>query len=241
MAELQKVDDWLSALLANLEPAARSRMMRQLAQELRRTQQQNIRMQRNPDGSSYEPRRVTARSKKGRIKRQMFTKLRTTKYLKTAASADSASVQFEGKVQRIARVHHYGLRDRVSRKGPQIRYAKRRYVRRPVTSFPLKLVSVLSSGCLPASALSIVVAKFGSFPSAAASSFSVSSAAGAEPTIAAIADFTNAVVAICVLLTDCAAVGAVGVPVSAGLDSGAFSASALLMVGVEFYSKRFMC
>ncbi|MFG5993809.1 phage virion morphogenesis protein, partial [Salmonella enterica] len=102
MAELQKVDDWLSALLANLEPAARSRMMRQLAQELRRTQQQNIRMQRNPDGSSYEPRRVTARGKKGRIKRQMFTKLRTTKYLKTAASADSASVQFEGKVQRIA-------------------------------------------------------------------------------------------------------------------------------------------
>lgn len=78
----------------------------------------------------------------------------------------------------------------------------------PDTSFPLKLVSVLSSGCLPASALSIVVAKFGSFPSAAASSFSVSSAAGAEPTIPAIADFTKAVVAICVLLTDCAAVGA---------------------------------
>ena len=122
MAELQKVDDWLSALLANLEPASRSRMMRQLAQELRRTQQQNIRMQRNPDGSSYEPRRVTARSKKGRIKRQMFAKLRTTKYLKTAASADSASVQFEGKVQRIARVHHYGLRDRVSRKGPEVRF-----------------------------------------------------------------------------------------------------------------------
>ena len=100
-------------------------MMRQLAQELRRTQQQNIRMQRNPDGSSYEPRRVTARSKKGRIKRQMFAKLRTTKYLKTAASADSASVQFEGKLQRIARVHHYGLRDRVSRKGPEVRYAER--------------------------------------------------------------------------------------------------------------------
>ncbi|MGK4158482.1 phage virion morphogenesis protein, partial [Escherichia coli] len=77
-------------------------------------------------GSSYEPRRVTARSKKGRIKRQMFTKLRTTKYLKTAASADSASVQFEGKVQRIARVHHYGLRDRVSRKGPEVRYAERK-------------------------------------------------------------------------------------------------------------------
>ncbi|EQA3408623.1 phage virion morphogenesis protein [Cronobacter sakazakii] len=126
MGDLQRVDDWLAALLANLEPAARSRMMRQLAQELRRRQQQNIRLQRNPDGSGYEPRRVTARSKKGRIKRQMFAKLRTTKYLKTAASADSASVQFDGSVQRIARVHHYGLRDRVSNSGPIVRYSQRK-------------------------------------------------------------------------------------------------------------------
>ncbi|MEG5898775.1 phage virion morphogenesis protein [Enterobacter bugandensis] len=126
MDDLQRVDDWLAALLANLEPAARNRMMRQLAQELRRSQQQNIRLQRNPDGTTFEPRRVTARSKKGRIKRQMFAKLRTTKYLKTAATADSASVQFDGKVQRIARVHHYGLRDRVRRNGPEVRYSQRR-------------------------------------------------------------------------------------------------------------------
>ncbi|HIE7243601.1 phage virion morphogenesis protein [Enterobacter hormaechei] len=126
MDDLQRVDNWLAALLANLEPAARNRMMRQLAQELRRSQQQNIRLQRNPDGTGFEPRRVTARSKKGRIKRQMFAKLRTTKYLKTAATADSASVQFDGKVQRIARVHHYGLRDRVRRNGPEARYPARR-------------------------------------------------------------------------------------------------------------------
>lgn len=126
MDDLQRVDDWLAALLANLELAARNRMMRQLAQELRRSQQQNIRLQRNPDGTAFEARRVTARSKKGRIKRQMFAKLRTTKYLKTAATADSASVQFDGKVQRIARVHHYGLRDRVRRNGPEARYPARR-------------------------------------------------------------------------------------------------------------------
>ncbi|WP_431618744.1 phage virion morphogenesis protein [Citrobacter europaeus] len=126
MDNLHKVDEWLTALLANLEPAARQRMMRELAQELRRNQQNNIRLQRNPDGSGYEPRKVTARTKKGRIKRQMFSKLRTAKYLKTAASADSASVQFTGKVQRIARVHHYGLRDRVIRNGLQIQYTKRR-------------------------------------------------------------------------------------------------------------------
>ncbi|AMZ15381.1 phage virion morphogenesis protein [Salmonella enterica] len=126
MDELHRVDDWLTALLANLEPTERQRMMRELAQELRRNQQNNIRLQRNPDGSGYEPRKVTARTKKGRIKRQMFSKLRTAKYLKTAANVDSASVQFAGKVQRIARVHHYGLRDRVSHKGPWIRYEERR-------------------------------------------------------------------------------------------------------------------
>ena len=126
MAELQEVDAWLDALLAGLEPAARKRMMRELAQQLRRSQQKNIRMQRNPDGTAYEPRRVTARTKQGRIRRQMFAKLRTTKYLKAPASLDAASVEFESRVQRIARVHHYGLRDRVSRKGMEVRYAKRR-------------------------------------------------------------------------------------------------------------------
>lgn len=69
---------------------------------------------------------MTARTKKGRIKRQMFAKLRTTKYLKTTATADSASVEFDGQVQRIARVHHYGLRDRVSRKGSEVRYTERK-------------------------------------------------------------------------------------------------------------------
>ena len=126
MDDLQRVDDWLAALLANLEPAARNRMMRQLAQELRRSQQQNIRLQRNPDGTAFEPRRVTARSKKGRIKRQMFAKLRTTKYLKTVASADTASVQFANGVQRIARVHHYGLREKINNSKKQIKYSPRK-------------------------------------------------------------------------------------------------------------------
>ncbi|MBE3330901.1 phage virion morphogenesis protein [Enterobacter cloacae complex sp. P27C] len=139
MDDLQRVDDWLAAMLANLEPVARNRMMRQLAQELRRSQQQNIRLQRNPDGTAFEPRRVTARSKKGRIKRQMFAKLRTTKYLKTAATAESASVQFDGKVQRIARVHHYGLRDRVRRNGPKVHYAERRLL--GINSYQVHLLS----------------------------------------------------------------------------------------------------
>ncbi|HHT7538549.1 TPA: phage virion morphogenesis protein [Raoultella planticola] len=130
MAELQEVDAWLDVLLAGLEPAARKRMMRELAQQLRRSQQKNIRMQRNPDGTAYEPRRVTARTKQGRIRRQMFAKLRTTKYLKAIASPDSASVEFEGRVQRIARVHHYGLREWVGEGRKNIKYPARRLLGR---------------------------------------------------------------------------------------------------------------
>lgn len=125
-ARLYAAAESTNALLAGLEPAARKRMMRELAQQLRRSQQKNIRMQRNPDGTAYEPRRVTARTKTGRIRRQMFAKLRTAKYLKAVANPDSASVEFEGRVQRIARVHHYGLRDRVSRNGSVITYPHRR-------------------------------------------------------------------------------------------------------------------
>lgn len=126
MDELQKIDDWLAALLANLEPAARTRMLREVAQDVRRIQQQNITAQRAPDGTAWEPRRMTARTKKGRVKRKMFTKLKTAKYLKAQANASQAEVRFTGQVQRIARVHHYGLRDRVSRKGPKVKYAQRR-------------------------------------------------------------------------------------------------------------------
>ncbi|WP_130835434.1 phage virion morphogenesis protein [[Erwinia] mediterraneensis] len=39
--------------------------------------------------------------------------------------ANSAEVAFTRDVQRIARVHHYGLRDRVSRGGKDVRYAAR--------------------------------------------------------------------------------------------------------------------
>ncbi len=144
MDNLHKVDEWLAALLANLEPAARQRMMRELAQELRRTQQNNIRLQRNPDGTSYEARRVSARTKKGRIKRHMFAKLRTTKYLKTATTADSASVEFVGKVQRIARVHHYGLRERVSHNGPQVRYPERKLLGYSDSTYKIVINALIS-------------------------------------------------------------------------------------------------
>ncbi|KYM75141.1 phage virion morphogenesis protein [Pantoea agglomerans] len=125
MAELHEVDAWLAALLSQLEPAARKKMLREVARDVRRIQQANITAQRSPDGTAWEPRRVSARSKKGRIRRGMFAKLKTAKYLKVQAGAEFAEVAFVPGVQKLARVHHYGLRDRVSRRGPVVKYAER--------------------------------------------------------------------------------------------------------------------
>ena len=125
MDNLHEVDAWLDALLAKLEPAERKKMLREVARDVRRIQQANMTAQRSPDGSAWEPRRVSARTKLGRIKRKMFVKLKTAKYLKTKATGDSAEVAFVPAVQRLARVHHYGLRDRVSRRGITVKYEQR--------------------------------------------------------------------------------------------------------------------
>lgn len=125
MAELHEVDAWLDALLAQLEPSARTRMLREVARDVRRIQQANITAQRAPDGTAWEPRRATARTKPGRIRRKMFAKLKTTKYLKAEASAEQAEIAFAPVVQRLARVHHYGLRDKVNKRGKRVKYAER--------------------------------------------------------------------------------------------------------------------
>lgn len=54
-----------------------------------------------------------------------FTKLKTAKYLKAQANANQAEVFFTGQVQRLARIHHYGLRDKVNRRGTMVKYPER--------------------------------------------------------------------------------------------------------------------
>lgn len=126
MSELQLVNDRLEALISSLSAPARKEMARIIGRKLRASQQQNIRRQQAPDGTPFKPRKAQpVRSKKGRIKREMFAKLRTAKYMKTQASPNEAVIEFAGNVQRMARVHHYGLRDRPSRKGKEVQYEAR--------------------------------------------------------------------------------------------------------------------
>ncbi|WGS47095.1 phage virion morphogenesis protein [Burkholderia sp. JSH-S8] len=122
---LSRAEDWASGLLGQLTSAQRARLAKTLATELRRRQSRRIAEARNPDGSRYAPRKPQARRKKGRIRRAMFAKLRTARFLKTALSADAAVLHFTRQVERIARVHQEGLRDRVERGGPVVQYPAR--------------------------------------------------------------------------------------------------------------------
>ncbi|MCU6276165.1 phage virion morphogenesis protein [Enterobacter quasiroggenkampii] len=127
MSEFKPFDEKLNGLIASLSPAARRKLAGEIAKQLRTAQQQRIKQQKAPEGSPYQARkRQLLRAKTGRIKRAMFQKLRTSRYMKASGSNDAAVVEFTGKVQRIARVHQYGLKDQPSPQGSQVQYAERR-------------------------------------------------------------------------------------------------------------------
>lgn len=126
--DLQQLDSWLSPLIEKLSPKERRVLAREVARDLRIANRERIKAQTNPDGTPFEP-RTQLRGRRGQIRRQaMFTKLRTAKHLRIKTSADEAAVQFAGRVAKIARVHHYGLRDRVEKGGPMHKYARRELV-----------------------------------------------------------------------------------------------------------------
>lgn len=126
MSDLKPFDDRLAGLIASLSPAGRRKLAGEIAKRLRTAQQQRIKQQKAPDGSPYQARkRQPLRAKKGRIKRAMFQKLRTSRYMKASGGENTAVVEFTGKVQRIARVHQYGLKDRPNEHAQDVQYAER--------------------------------------------------------------------------------------------------------------------
>lgn len=126
MNEFKPFDDKLAGLIGALSPASRRRLASEIAKQLRAEQQQRIRQQKAPDGSPYETRkRQPLRAKKGRIKRAMFQKLRTSRYMKASGRSDAAVVEFTGKVQRIAQIHQLGLKDRPNPHAQDVQYPER--------------------------------------------------------------------------------------------------------------------
>ncbi|WEA80137.1 phage virion morphogenesis protein [Citrobacter braakii] len=126
MNDFKPFDDKLAGLIGALSPALRRRLASDIAKELRRSQQQRIKQQKAPDGTPYQERkRQPLRAKKGRIKRTMFQKLRTSRYMKATSNDSAAIVEFNAKVQRIAKVHQYGLREKPASDKAEVKYPSR--------------------------------------------------------------------------------------------------------------------
>jgi phage virion morphogenesis protein len=128
--DLHTLATWAGALLAKLQPAQRRAINHKVAIDLRRSQAQRIKAQQGPDGTAYpaRKRRKELKGKNGRIKQQkaaMFNKIRTAKYLKVHADPSQLTVGFVGKVMSIARVHHEGLTENVTKRGPKYSYPAR--------------------------------------------------------------------------------------------------------------------
>lgn len=131
MDDLQRLEGWLSPLLARLTDAERRRLAREVARDLRAVNVATMRAQQAPDGTPWEPRKPSAlREARGTVRRKaktfpMFQKLRAAKHLKAQGLTDEAVLQFVGRADRIARVHHFGLEDCVNPGGPKYSYPAR--------------------------------------------------------------------------------------------------------------------
>ena len=114
--ELIKFHEYANGILTQLNSSNRTKLAREIAKKLRENQRKRIIAQKQPDGKSFTARKTQPmRKKQGKIRHKMFTKLRTTKYMRITANANSATVNFINSVSRIAHIHHYGLRARVNK------------------------------------------------------------------------------------------------------------------------------
>lgn len=126
MADLQRLEQWLAPLLGKLQPAEQRALSRTVAMRMRKLNQQNMAAQQSPDGTKWEPRKSLSRDRAGKLRAgPMFRKLRSASHLRALGFANEAVVQFVNGTAAIARVHHYGLRDRVTATGAQYKYPER--------------------------------------------------------------------------------------------------------------------
>ena len=125
MADLEVLTDYLGTMLSQLSDPERRKLEMNIARKLRASQKKRITSQQNPDGSAYVPRKNRLRDKKNKIKNKMFNVIKNAKYMRVQRTPQGVAVGFTGRIAFIARVHQFGLRDKVDRDGPTVKYDSR--------------------------------------------------------------------------------------------------------------------
>ena len=120
--DFAELDSWLTGIIKQLSAKERRSLAGEIAKGLRKSNQQRIAAQVSPGGTAFAPR---LRQNKGKIRRAMFGKLRQNRWMKATGAADEATVEFIGRAAQMARVHHFGLRDRVNKRGLEVKFTAR--------------------------------------------------------------------------------------------------------------------
>lgn len=101
---------WLEQAIKTLSSAEQRKLSREIGRQLRIANQRRMSAQTSPEGQPWAAR------KKGRGKRptgKMFRKLHSASRLKIKAQAHGVKIGWTGQDGHIARVHQYGLRQRL--------------------------------------------------------------------------------------------------------------------------------
>lgn len=125
---LDRLGQQTAALLGQLSTTERRKLAAELARSMRATQSERIRANKQPDGTAMTPRKPQPRlrNRRGTTRRKMFTKLVKPAWLKARATASEATVEFTGSANRLATVHHFGLRDKI--RGKTVQYPMRQLI-----------------------------------------------------------------------------------------------------------------
>ncbi|MFM5530445.1 phage virion morphogenesis protein [Aeromonas veronii] len=125
---LQQLGDQAAALLQQLSATERRKLAAELARTMRATQTERIRANKQPDGSAMTPRKPQPklRDRRGGTRRKMFAKLVKPAWFKATATANEATVEFTGTANRLATIHHFGLRDKIN--GKEVQYPERQLI-----------------------------------------------------------------------------------------------------------------
>ena len=122
-----EIDAWLFAFLSELSGAELRQLLRRIGKELRASQAHRIKLNLNPDGSKFVPRKRTLRTKTGKIKRRqlMYQRIGNTKNLKLRTTANGIDIYFAGHASFVAKVAQFGWKASVNKLGLKHRYPVR--------------------------------------------------------------------------------------------------------------------
>ncbi|MDR3353223.1 MAG: phage virion morphogenesis protein [Zoogloeaceae bacterium] len=119
-------------MIRALAPAGRKKLLNQIIRRIGAENRKRIGKNVSPEGTAFAPRKTQRGKKRNGVKDRMFQKMKSAKWLKTKSRPDEARLFFTGGAANLARVHHYGLRDKLTR-----RYQKRiQYTARPLLGIP---------------------------------------------------------------------------------------------------------